>query len=712
MKRRGFIFTLDAILALLLVTMFVVSITQINPSTQVYSTYMRSQSKYLAEDSLTTMRTQPLWTFVSPEVIKNWTEDGTLNLTLVSPDMSPIDIVATYWATAPLFPRANLTHKAEVILGYILNSTLKDYNYELMINNYTSPYLRKVGSNYSAAQDVTPATLILSGYAYNQTPRGYMARAFLNKLGSKENIYTIRGGYIYAETNSADDAVVIKYIVPADAIPKDAQIEEIKWFVEPAWVDSEYQLYINGQMVVPKNGGINSWQHVKYNYPFEDTDPSGGLEFIENFHPGETNVFEVRVYKRWYDGGEDGAQYISIKYRTSVPSTLKFPKKFYFEDVTANYPITNWKFLIIPGALKALNIQVAVGNISATEPVSLSFVFTNEVPISPTYCSYNATTQIKTCYWSNSTIASTLGANGYNYTQISGKWTTVIVHAGGDWYHNPRIHLIGDESYIEADYTTGILLTAYTIDITEPIPLPNTDWTHNININFNVPEGVQPLWVKFQFPWLYSTGSTPSQRLQVNNPAISPTYLYCHNGDGYSSCNPSNPFTHFAQFGYASNSFDYKYDPLPHAISNGLNTVSISLGSGYQLQPKNGHGELTYVIQGFAGYGDVFPALLRPGCSGYNITYYWIGDNSPHYVTAGDSPYCDVTAQDLLDGRDKYAVDDAIIRLFNNLGGDGTQADPILVQLPPTVNIVFVSMGNIPGLFQPITITLRVWRES
>ncbi|ASJ03860.1 hydrolase [Thermococcus barossii] len=703
MKRRGFIFTLDAILALLLVTMFVVSITQINPSTQVYSTYMRSQSKYVADDTLTMFRTLPLRELVPPETLKEWMTgpDPVINTTLVTPDMSPIDIVATYWATAPLFPGANLTHKAEIIMGYLLNNTLRGYNYELMINNYTSPYLRKVGSNYSAAQDVTPATLILSGYAFNQTPRGYMARAFLNKLGSKENIYTIRGGYIYAETNYPDDAVVIKYIVPADAIPKDAQIEEIKWFVEPAWVGSYYDLYLNGQYITS--------DYVTYNQLFTDSDYP---ELKQYFHPGETNVFEVRVYKQWYDGGEDGAQYISIKYRTSVPSTLKFPKKFYFEDVTANYPITNWKFLIIPGALKALNIQVAVGNISATEPISLSFVFTNEVSIPPTYCSYNTTTQVKTCYWSNSTIANTLSANGYNYNQISGKWTTVIVHAGGNWYHSPRIHLIGNESFIEADYTTGILLTAYTIDITEPIPLPNTGWTHNININFNVPEGVQPLWVKFQFPWLYSSGSNPSQRLQVDNPMISPTYLYCHNGNGYSSCNPSNPFTHFAQFGYAANSFDYKYDPLPHAISNGLNTVTITLGNGYQLQPLNGHGELTYVIQGFAGYGDVFPALLRPGCSGYNITYYWTGDNLPHYVTAGDSPYCDVTAQDLLNGRDRYAVDDAIIRLFNNLGGDGTQANPILVQLPPTVNIVFVSMGNIPGLFRPITITLRVWRES
>lgn len=701
MKRRGFIFTLDAILALLLVTMFVVSITQINPSAQVYSTYMRSQSKYVADDALTMFRTLPLRELVPPETLEEWMTgpDPVINTTLVTPDMSPIDIVATYWATAPLFPSANLKHKAEIILGYVLNNTLKDYNYELMINNYTSPYLRKVGSNYSAARDVTPATLILSGYAYNQTPRGYMARAFLNKLGSKENTYTIRGGYIYSRTDNQNDEVIIRYIVPADAIPPDAQVEEITWFLEPAWVGSNYEIYLNGQLI---------WSgYVNNNRLIQDTDPSGGYALIENFHPGETNVFEVRVYKPGYDGGEDGAQYIRIRYRTSIPSTLRFTDRFYFEDVTAKYGITAWKYLFVPGEINSLSVQVAVGNVSPTTPVTLSFMFNNEVsvPLSAP-CQYNSTTRVKVCYWDNATIANALASAGYNYTHISSRYTTLIVRAGNEnTRYSPNIHLIGNESFVYADYTPGVLLTSYTIDVTEPITLPNQDWTRSVTINFNVPQGVTPLWVKFQFPWLYYVNyGEPSQSIRVDNPLIDPTYIYQH---------PPNPFIYaLARVGYTRNTFDYQYNPLPNAIAPGTNTINIDLGQGYYLQPSNGDGELTYVIQGFAGYGDVFPELLRPGCSGYNITYYWSGDTSPHYVTAGDAPYCDVTAQDLLDGMDRYAVDDAIIRLFRNLGGDGTQENPILVQLPPTVNIVFVSMGNIPGLFQPITITLRVWREN
>ena len=698
MKRRGFVFTLDAILALLLVTMFIVSITQINPSTQVYSTYMRSQSKYLAEDTLTMLRTQPLWTFAPPEQIKEWIDEGVLNLTLVSPEMSPIDIVATYWATAPLFPSADLKHKAEIILGYVLNNTLTDYNYELMINNYTSPYLRKTGANYSKAPDVIPATLILSGYAFNQTPRGYMARAFLNKLGSKENIYTIRGGYVYSRTDDEDDAVIIRYVVPADAIPRDAQVQEIAWFLEPAWVGSQYEVYLNGELI---------WEgYVRNNKLIEDTDPTGGPALIENFKPGETNVFEVRVYKSGYDGGEDGAQYIRIKYRTSIPSTLRFTDKFYFEDVTAKYGITAWKYLFVPGILNSLAVQVSVANVSAATPVTLSFMFDREVPVPVSVpCEYNATTKIKTCYWDNGTIANALSSEGYNYTHISSRYTTIIVRAGNENTRYNNIHLLGNDSYVYADYTPGVLVTSYTIDITEPVDLPDQDWTRTININFDVPQGVTPLWVKFQFPWLYYVNyDEPSQEIKIDNPEIAPTYIYRH---------PPNPFIYaLARVGYTRNSFDYQYNPLPNAIAPGTNTITITLGEGYYLQPSNGDGELTYVIQGFAGYGNVFPELIRSGCSGYNITYYWVGDNSPHYVTAGDSPYCDVTAQDLLDGMDRYAVDDAIIRLFHNLGGDGTQTNPILIKLPPTVNIVFVSMGNIPGLFRPITITLRVWREE
>ncbi len=697
MRRRGFVFTLDALLALVLAMIFITSVIAVEgDSSRVYSTYARTQDKYTAENVLSVLRTTPLDNLVPAEVLSGWIKNGTLNTTLVNPSMSPLDIAATYWATGPIYNESRFRHDAEVILGYILNTTLKGYDYELLINNYTSPYLKRLGSNYSRTPEVSPATLVMSGYAYNQTPRGYMARAYLTKLGSKENIYVVRGGYIYAKTDYSSQAVVIKYVVPADAIPADASIEYITWFLEPAWVGSEYEIYLNGQEI---------WSgYVDNNLKVSD-EPGVESKLTANFHPGKKNVFEVRVYKRGYDGGEDGAQYIKIKYRTSVPSTLKFPKEFHFEDVTANYGIELWKYLFVPGKLNSLNIQIAVGNVSANTPITLSFMFDKEIQISPTGCTYDAADAIKTCHWSNSTISSTLHDAGYNYTQISSRYTTLVVDAGGkNTLYNPRIHIIGADSFVQADYDVGLVLTPYTIDITEPITLPYSDWTRDVTINFNVPPGVTPLWVRFQFPWLYYTNyGEPEQVITVDNSKIQATDIYRH---------PPNPFIYaLARVGYTANTFDYQYKSLPNAIANGDNTLRITLGNGYQLQPKNGDGALTYIIQAYAGYGNVFPKFIRDGCGGYNITYYWQGDSNPHYIVAGNEPYCAINATQLLEGRKTYAVDDAIVRLFNNLGGNGTQADPLLVELPSTVTIDFASMGNIPGLFQPIQITLRVWRD-
>jgi hypothetical protein len=140
--RRGFLFSFDAVLAFVLVVLVVGSIASImEGESSIYSTYMHSQSQYIAENTLTILRTTPLNNLVSPAIIENWTKTGVLNTTLVTPDMPPLEIATTYWATGPIYPSQNLRHKAEIILGYILNQTLKGYDYELLINNYTSPYL-------------------------------------------------------------------------------------------------------------------------------------------------------------------------------------------------------------------------------------------------------------------------------------------------------------------------------------------------------------------------------------------------------------------------------------------------------------------------------------------------------------------------------------------------------------------------------------------
>ncbi|AMM54836.1 hydrolase [Pyrococcus kukulkanii] len=690
--RRGFIFTLDVLLAFILVSTIVVGVvtTQINTQS-LYQTYMREQSMKSAGDVLTILRTVPLNQLVPGDVIKEWIQNGTLNTTLVSPDMSPLDILATYWAIQPLYPSVDYKRRAKTVVNYVLQRLLPGYGYELVVSNES--FIRT--SSPQVAGDISTSSTVLSGYSYNRTPRGYVARAYLTKIGKKENIYVVRGSYIEARTYSEDDAVVIRYIIPADAIPSDAVVNKIEWFIEPAWVGSNYEVYLNGILI---------WSGYVRNNKLISSDMYPRL--LDLFTPGRINIFEVRVYRPPYYGGEDGAQYIKIYYTTSKLTTFKLPERIYFEDVKAKYGIKVWKYLFIPGYLKSISIKISVANVSSQTPISLSFMFDKEINISSTSCEYNAASRIKTCYWSNETISSTLFTNGYNYSHISSRYTTIIVRVGNENTYYPGIHLLGDNSYIDIKYDFKVLITPYSIDITEPITLPNLDWTNDVTITFNVPRGALPLWVRFQFPWLYIVDyGEPSQEVILTNNELNNVYLYKH---------PPNPFIHaFARLGFTRDTYDYKYRLIKNAITGGANTIEIRLGQGYQIQPKNGDGELTYILQAYAGYGEVFPKLIREGCSGYNISYYWVGDlNNPKYILAGTSPYCTVSADTLLMGRDTYAVDDAIIRLFNNLGGDGTRSNPLLIELPSSVTIEVVGMGDIPGLFTPITVTLRIWRES
>ncbi len=178
--RRGFVFTLDALLALALVTVMVAGIVGVTSSIpNVYTTHIQGENKQVAESLLETFRTVPLSNLVPPTQIENWITgtDPVLNLTYVNPQMSPLRIVATYWALNSTVYR----QKAETIMRYLLENLAGGYKYQLIINNYTSPYLT-FDNSYRNAIDVGTATAFISGYVSNETPRGYVAKAYLTKM--------------------------------------------------------------------------------------------------------------------------------------------------------------------------------------------------------------------------------------------------------------------------------------------------------------------------------------------------------------------------------------------------------------------------------------------------------------------------------------------------------------------------------------------------
>ncbi|ASJ10375.1 hypothetical protein A3L12_03200 [Thermococcus sp. P6] len=697
MKRRGFVFTLDAILGLLLITLFVVSMAQINPDTQVYSTYMRSQSKYVAEDTLTTFRTVPLKDLVPPEKIEEWMDDGTLNTTLVSPDMSPLDIVATYWAAEPVYPSADLRHKAEVIMGYLLNSTLKDYNYELLINNYTSPYLRKVGANYSSAEDVSPATLILSGYAYNQTPRGYMARAYLTKATTtREDLFgwfrVLAGAYY------GDNTLTISRTI---TLPSDAKVVEADGkFV--ARYDERIDLYINSEPVDLGYEQINKDNLTNY------------------LHGGDNAVTLVFSEPTGNEIGSASGTTMYVKYRTNSTS-VEDPGIVKVYDVTSEY--TGIMYLLetfVPGNITSIDMRFKVHNVGE---VRLYYGLGGNLALLLTKtANSNGDAVVE---FTDDEIRSALRDMGVTYENLSKMVFDFVLgfdalYWQGDWYYEGQDYglererrIYGyPESYVRIGYIPKTVVTPYSIPLSifkdyDDIQYRDCHYDGDywvcsrMSVSYPLPPGSTPWYADYWVGYVFDYSTV--QELWENG-----RMFY------------SGPLGMYAIRVAYTRLYDWMMVPGQE------NEFEIGMENGNSYV-RNGEtrGIIRYFIEGYAGYGDVFPYLLQgyPAYKGYNLTYY-SSISGEKTILVGDEPYRRIQVEELDPGR--YAVDDAILRLLDKLNFrddqnpeewketpyDGSRQNPIDVGLPASVRMDFASMGNVPGLFQPITITLRVWRES
>ena len=709
--RRGFVFTLDAMLSLILITIFITGIVAITEnSSKVYSTYMRSQSKGIASSTLLTLRTVPLNEMVDPGVIRGWIQNGTLETDLVSPDMSPLEIVATYWATAPVYPSLNLTHKAEIILGYILNKTLKGYNYELLINNYTSPYLRKVGSNYSKAPDVSPATLIMSGYGYNQTPRGYMARAYLTRATfERSDIFGIQrvlarchyysNGWWYPNTLTVESYF---------RLPRDADIEaaDLRLVLRTGRQTSTFDL--NGH---PLSAGYHS-------------DVSSYLV------PGTNNLtaeFSTRYSspRYCYELGYGSGSMMYVRYTTKSADTSLFdPAKRYGElyDVQSYTGIYYLNALFVPGNITSISLHLVtkgVGHIRIYYAYGANYYELVHKIISPTgVVSTDITAQ---------EIEQGLANYSFTLDNLSKTYFNFVI-ALDSWWDNSTRHfryntnyrlrrLYGNgQSYITINYISRTVTTKYSIPLSIFKDYDDIQYSgasvgnryQRMSFSYYLPPNTDPwyvdVWTAIQFTTFTPTSyTTLSENGQVFYNYYSDIYMI---RAAYSRLNdrmmvPGQTNTYVAE----SSDVDQ-----------------------YGFRYRESRAIINYFIQAYAGYGDIFPYLLQdyPTYRGYNLTYYYSDGTTTYerHILVGDPPYKPRSVDDL--DPTKYAIDDVILRLFNNLNYandvnpeewkivpyDGSRENPIDIDLPREVKIDTASMGNIPGLFKPIQITLRVWREG
>jgi len=718
MMRRGFVFTLDAILALVLVIIFVSSIAAIaGQSGRVYSTYAHAQNKYTAESVLSTLRTTPLQDLVPAEVIENWTEEGILNTSIVNPSMSPIDIAATYWATGPIYNQTQWRHDAEIILGYILNNTLKGYDYEMMINNYTSPYLQKLGANASLARDVSPATLLLSGYAYNQTPRGYMARAYLSKVSyTHEDLFgwfrVLAGPYnIYGKDNVLTLTRLISLPNDTVTITADAKFARRR---------SEYQTL-----------EINDNSSCTYG-PVSSTINANITKCII---PGVNN-FTTMYFNPTDPDSQDGIGSASgttvyVKY-TSNSVSVRDPGNVKIYRVDSKY--TGFFYLLemfVPGEVNSINMKFTV---SGVQKVNLYYGLGGNLTLLLSKAPQNGVVEFTDSEIHNA-VDNVLcnGADCYaefkenlskmvfdfvvgfdaKFNKDTGRWEYGGAKCYGiyctlDRNVGRRTLYEYPASYVKVSYIPETLISPYSIPLSVYFPYGDSRVTYRgggLQVKYTLPLKATPWYADWWVGYHFRDYSTYQE-------------LY-ENGKRFYR----GPLGRYA--------IRVAYTRLyPWMMVNGsTNTFEIKMtdGSSY-IRDGETRGIIKYFIQGYVGYGDIFPYMLQgaPAYKGYNLTYWYDlnGVTKSSTIVVGDPPYKDMNVTNLNPFR--YAVDDAILRLFNRLNYkndenpgvwkkkpyDGSRDNPIDMHLSSNIHIEVASMGNIPGLFSPITITLRVWREK
>lgn len=689
MRRRGFVFTLDALLAMFLVILVIASVVTVTES-KPYSTYLRSQSKYSAQHVLRVLQTTPLNHLVPKEKIEEWktgSEDQkVLYLDLVSPEMSVLDIIATYWATEPIYPNRNLKSKAEEIARYVLDQVLGGYHYELIINNYTVPYISGVNANYSLAPDVSSATIVLSGYKYNQTPRGYMARAYITKATVvREDLYgwfRVLAGADWGRDGPLNQLIINRTIT----LPGDADII----YSDGKFVSRQGEhvdLYINGQYIDGTYNQIN-------------------IDHLEGYlRSGDNTVTLVFSNAQGNEIGSASGTTLYVKYRSSSPN-IEDPGLVKVYDVTSKTTGIMYLFeMFVPGNITGINMHFKTNNVGT---VRLYYGLGGDlVLLLEKSGNANGDAVVE---FTDSEIKAALQSMGVTYEDLTKMVFDFVVgfdayYQDGTWYYeggdnyndgaNRERRIYGyPDSYVRIDYVPTAIVTKYSIPLSVYFPYGDSRVTYHGNglqVRYSLPSYADPwyvdFWVGYQF-WDYTT----QQELWENG------------GMFY-----SGPLGRYAIRVAYTRLYDWMMVPGQQ------NMFEIRMTNGNsRVRDGETRGIIKYFIRGYVGYGDIFPYLMQgyPSYKGYTLKYYYTDGTGTYESTVkiGQEPYYSLSIYDL--NPTKYAVDDAIIRLFERLGGKGTSDSPIKVRLPENVNIDFAPMGNIPGLFEPIRITLRVWREG
>lgn len=567
---RAFLLSLDAIFAislLLSLTIFLSGLAFTYRSPEL--TYQRLY--YIGKDTVNVMEEAKLRDLQDFQTVEHYISEGIF--TEKDMDKTLLDAVGFLWSS----DNTTLQGYANDMLTEIFNATIPEkFGYSILMDGNVINQRADGDFDFLAR-----LSTIASGYELGKPVSGYVARAWAMDI-HKNNTLIVMGDVITSSVRKPaagnnKNKVNITYNIN---IPEDANISSAYAFVETAWWDNKFKVYINGQFVYESSG-------------------SGGSARLDDItpylHPGNNTANIVsRFGSGGYEGGDDGATHFVVVYNTTQVHTIGELNRFYFQEVQSNCSVRYKKPIFVSGDITSMRARINLGETTEVQEVTLKFRWKGQE-----YLVGNKSPVSGVVEWNNTEIQNIVNSNGITYSELDSRYFWFIVdideyHSREDINYSRRID--PTDSYIHVDYTTG---TPYSyIDITTEIPVHSysdedsiEDFYRYIRWDFNVSATVTPVDARWQYAWLYWSGTDPSQRAEAND-----IVLYNHD--------PSDPdsdplIVEFARFGYTP-------ETEPGAMVTGTNKFELNFSEGYSINPFNSLGALTILIRNNVGFGETF----------------------------------------------------------------------------------------------------------
>lgn len=494
------------------------------------------------------------------------------------------------------------TTEGQLLAQDILNSLKTKSNIGIW---YGSDLLASINStSFETATNVDVARQTISGIQKGSPATGYVSKAWLKKIDSKQTSTIVRGdmmcgGWSGSYCGTEDTNATYTFYIPENATIKNAT-----WLAEPVWVGEYEDLYVNGVKVY--GGSVGDYVIV---------------DISSKLHPGN-NTAKVRGQI----GAEDGASHITINYETPDLQTFFVQTRFPFNEVSTKSVLYHEKALFPSNPISTMKIQLNV-----TAPTEVSIRKRDKTIILGTKTPVNGMIN-----FSNSEISSALAAEGINYSDLNDEYFFVIAKVGVS--QAGQYVKLGQNSYIDFEYGSQTSIPFGSIDITSEIKVNKYSnsfegtFYGDIAWAFSLPTGALPVLADWQFGWI-TGGGGPEQVATANNVVL------------YSS--PPQPFI------YAFNRFGYTPFRASGLFNEGQNNFTLHFGPGYGVSTEASYGSLTYFVKSFVGYGQTKPKAK----GGTRIVQF--ADGSTSTLVIGDGTDIWDPAND--------SVDDAVERLLQQL---------------------------------------------